>query len=264
MISATLARWLHPCRTNLHKATVFAILLTFGAQPLCAWAQYAPGASIDLGIGYGQMALGQAAISGTRTIGIASGRAFHDSEERAPEPTVPVTGSLIFRSTQSITQLVNRRVAAWQSEDHPEMLAEIEEEIASGALQRYFGDLLHQYRFDSANLADVSAAYYISLWRIIHGRDLTPRQVLGVRDQMRAFMAEDADLMQLPDAQKQEISETFALHSALVLQGYEQLLEAGDTWTLALFREGLQTNLAPQGPDILALDVSEEGFVARR
>lgn len=264
MISATFARCLGSGRQSLHKVTVLAFLLASAVQPICAWAQYAPDASMDLGIGYGQMALGQAAINGTRAIGVTSGRAFQNNEEGAPEPTVPVTGSLTFKSTPAVTQMVNRRVAAWLSEDHPEMLAETEEDVRSGRLQGYFADILSQYQYDSANLADVSAAYYISLWRIIHGRDLTPRQVLGVRDQMRAFMAEDADVMQLSDAEKQEISETFTLHSALVLQGYEQLLQDGDTRTLALFRQGLQTNLAPQGPDILALDVSEDGFVAGR
>lgn len=258
------ARCLRSGRQSLRKVTVLAFLLAFGVQPICAWGQYAPDASMDIGIGYGQMALGQAAINGTRAIGITSERAFRNNEEDAPEPTVPVPGSLTFKSTPAVTQVVNRRVAAWLSEEHPEMLAETEEDVGSGRLQGYFADILYEYQYDSANLADVSAAFYISLWRIIHGRDLTPRQVLGVRDQMRAFMAEDADVMQLPDAEKQEISETFTLHAALVLQSYEQLLQEGDTRTLVLFRQGLQTNLAPQGPDILALDVSEDGFVAGR
>ena len=246
------------------NSTYIAVLLAFGFQQNCAWAQYSPDASMDLGISFGQMALGQAAISGTRRIGIQTEKAFQDDEKSTPEATVRLTGSLTFKSLPSVTKVVNDRFAAWQSEDHPEMLAEIEAEIASGALQHHFGKILNKYQLESDNLADVSAAYYISLWRIIHGRDLTPRQVFGVRDQMRSFMAEDSELMQLPDADKQEISETFILHSAVALQGYDQLLEANDTRTLALFREWLQTNLGPQGLDILALEVSDNGFVSVR
>lgn len=263
-ISAARCRWVHSVGKTYRKSAVIAVLFGFTVQPNCAWAQYSPDASMDLGIGFGQMALGQAAISGTRRIGIESARAFQDDTKDTTEPTVSVTGSLSFKSTPSVTQVVNHRFAAWQSEDHPEMLAEIEGEIASGALQAYFGDVLNQYRLESNNLADVTAAYYISLWRIIHGRDPTSRQVLGVRDQLRTFMAEDAELMRLPDAEKQEISETFILHSAVALQGYEQLLETKDTQTLALFREWVQANLAPQGPEILALEISDHGFVTGR
>ncbi|MDO5759123.1 MAG: hypothetical protein Q4P24_16995 [Rhodobacterales bacterium] len=241
--------------------TAVGSFLLFNFQPIDVAAQYAPDTSLDLGIGYGQMALGQAAISGTRAIGVTSGRAFQNTNKDLPVPSEPVRRSLTFESTSAVTEMVNRRVAAWQSKDHPDMHAEILEDIQSERLQRYFADILHQYHYDSANLADVSAAYYISLWRIIHGRDLTPRQILRIRDQMRAFMAGDAEVMHLSNSEKQEISETFALHSALVLQGYEYLLQAGDMQTLALFRQGLQENLAPQGPDIFALDVSDEGFV---
>ena len=247
-----------------HNSTYIAVLLAFGFQPNCAWAQYSPDASMDLGISFGQMALGQAAISGTRRIGIQSERAFHNEEKSTPDDTVSVTGSLTFKSLPSVTKVVNDRFAAWQSKNNPEMLAEIEAEIASGTLQHYFGEILNKYQIESDNLADVSAAYYITLWKIIHGRDLTLRQVSGVRDQMRSFMAEDAELMQLPDADKQEISETFILHSAVALQGYDQLVEANDTQTLALYRDWLQTNLAPQGPDMIALEISDEGFVSAR
>ncbi|MDO5758268.1 MAG: hypothetical protein Q4P24_12310 [Rhodobacterales bacterium] len=231
-------------------------------KPICASAQYAPDASVDLGIGFGQMALGQSAISGTRAIGVTGERAFHTTEE---DPTSePVTGSLNFTSTPAVTEMVNRRIALWQSEDHPAMRTDIEEDIQSGRLQRYFADILHQYHYDSSNLADISTAFCISLWKIIHGRDMTPRQILSVRDQMRAFMVEDAELMQLSDSEKQGIGETFMLHSALALQGYEHRLQVRDTKALALFRKGLQINLAPQGPDISTLEVSNEGFLMRQ
>jgi hypothetical protein len=227
-------------------------------------AQWSPDASMDLGIGYGQMALSQSALDGTRAIGSTSGKAFRERERHEAKAAEPARGTLVFKSTPAVTRMVNRRFIEWQSERHPQLRAELAKGIESGGLQQYFRDILARYGYSRDNLADVSAAYYISLWKIMHGRDVTPQQIAGVRRQVRNFMAQDPRLMQLPDAQKQEICETFALHTALALQGYEQLVRDGDTSTLINFRRGLQAKLAPQGPDLASLSVTGEGFVSAR
>jgi hypothetical protein len=243
----------------------FAALLVAALPAAPARAQWSPDATMDLGVGFGQMALSQSALSGTRTIGSTSGKAFRagddDADEAPKAKAEPPRGSLSFRSVAGITRVVNQRFVDWQSERHPELRAQLAEGIESGDLQRYFRDILSRYGYARDNLADVSAAYYLSLWRIMHGRDPTPRQVAGVRRQLRGFMAREPRLMQLPDAQKQEICETFALHTALALQGYDQLVESHDARTLASFRQGLQAKLAPQGPDLAQMQLSDEGFV---
>lgn len=227
-----------------------------------AVAQWSPDASMDLGIGYGQMALSQAALDGTRAIGSTTGKAFRARGRDEAKAKQPARGTLVFKSTPAVTRMVNRRFIDWQSQKHPQLRAELAKGIESGDLQRYFRNILAGYGYARDNLADCSAAYYISLWKIMHGRDLTPQQIAGVRRQVRTFMAQNSRLMQLPDAQKQEICETFALHTALALQGYEQLVRDRDTSTLANFRRGLQAKLAPQGPDLASMSVTDEGFVS--
>lgn len=242
-----------------------ALLAAPAAGP--ARAQWSPDATMDLGVGFGQMALSQSALSGTRAIGSTSGKAFRAGRDDAGEAPkakaeAPPRGSLSFRSAAGVTRVVNQRFIDWQSERHPELRAQLAEGIESGDLQRYFQDILSRYGYARDNLADVSAAYYISLWRIVHGREPTPRQVAGVRRQLRGFMSREPRLMQLADAQKQEICETFALHTALALQGYDQLVDSHDARTLASFRRGLQAKLAPQGPDLARMQLSDEGFVS--
>lgn len=232
--------------------------------PAAATAQYSPDATLDLGIGYGQMALGQAALSGTRSIGRTSEKASRAARrpQAKPKPPAPVRGSLTFRSTPAVTRTVNQRFIEWQASKHPTLRAQLAQGINSGELQSYFAGILRRYGYDADNLADVSSGYYLSLWKIVHGREPTARQIAGVRRQTRQAMTHDSALMQLSDAAKQEICETFALHTALALQGYEQLVRRGDTRTLANFRNGLQATLAPQGPNLAALMLSDDGFIA--
>jgi hypothetical protein len=249
-------------KPNIRLPLVWRVLVSVSLLSLPARAQYSPDATLDLGINYGQLALGQAALSGARAIGESSDRASRAARRpQVQPPQPPMKGSIAFRSTPTVTEIVNQRFITWQSRNHPALRAQIVEEIQSGALQAYFAGILHRYGYAANNLADVSSAYYISLWRIIHGRDPTTRQVVAVQRQTRESMTQDRSLMALSDAAKQEICETFALHAALALQGYEQLARNGDTKTLANFRRGLQATLAPQGPDLAAMAISEHGFV---
>jgi len=249
-------------RIAVVAATLLSGLLA-GLVPSPLHAQWSADATMDLGMGFGQMALSQSAISGTRAIGDASGKASRAGKERTPHP--PATRSvnaLTFRATASVTRVVNKRFIDWQAKNHPELRAELARGIKSGELQSYFRDILEGYGYQANNIADVSSAYYISLWRIVHGADPTPRQIAGVRRQMRSFMVDDIRLTALPDEQKQEICETFALHTALALQGYKQLVESGDTGLLGNFRRGLQSALAPQGPELAEMEISDAGFVS--
>lgn len=239
---------------------VFCLLAGLVPSPL--HAQWSGDGTMDLGMGFGQMALSQSAISGTRAIGEASGRAFRAGKKRTSQPPKATrqANSLTFRAKASVTRVVNKRFIDWQSKNHPELRPELARGIKSGELQGYFRHILDGYGYQANNIADVSSAYYISLWRIVHGTDPTPRQIAGVRRQTRSFMAEDRRLTGLPDEQKQEICETFALHTALALQGYKQLVESGDADLLRNFRRGLQATLAPQGPDLMEMEISDAGF----
>ena len=85
-VSAIHSRCSRSKRKDLPRSCVIAVLFAFSVQPNCAWAQYSPDASVDLGIGFGQMALGQSAISGTRRIGIESERAFQEDKKGRQSP----------------------------------------------------------------------------------------------------------------------------------------------------------------------------------
>lgn len=248
-------------RMHRHRGVLIVPLLL--AAP--AYAQWSPGATMDLGVGYGNMALSQSSLQGTRSIGLAGKRAFVEKPagtSRTPAPA-PRAADLRYVPTSKVTDLVNRRFIDWQAAKRPQLRTRLAEGINSGELQRYFRGLVTRHGFSSTDLADVSTVYYISLWQVLHGREVSVAQAASVRRQMRDAMARDSRLTSLSDAQQQEIAETFALHTALALQGYEQLVRSGNAALLRDFRSGLQRKLVPQGPDLASLTITDQGFSRR-
>lgn len=254
-------------QTRFHRPLFIVLII---AMSFPSWAQWSPDATVDLGMGYGQMTLSQSSLQGTRSIGAAGKRAFVDTTTpAASKSAIPKNApaarpaALRYVPASKVTALVNQRFIAWQSSKHPELREQLAKGISSGELQDYFRRLVAARGFSSTDLADVSAVYYISLWQVLHGREVSARQAAGVRRQIRDAMAREPRLTSLPDARQQEIAETFALHTALALRGYEQLVRDRNTALLRDFRSGLQRKLVPQGPDLMALAISDQGFVAK-
>lgn len=249
---------------GMHRARLILLVAFLSASP--ARAQWSPDATMDLGVGYGQMTLSQSSLQGTRSIGMAGQRAFAKGTGHAPAAApAPASRAADLRYVPSakVTRIVNQRFIDWQSAKHPQLRAQLAKGINSGELQGYFRNLVTRRGFSPTDLADVSTVYYISLWQVLHGREVTARQAAGVRRQMREAMARDPRLTSLPDAQQQEIAETFGLHTALALQGYQQIVRSGNAALLRDFRSGLQNKLVPQGPDLMSLDITDQGFTQR-
>lgn len=236
-----------------------------------AAAQWSPGASVDMGVNYGQMALGQSAMSGTRALGKTGKRAFTDDTPAATRTTTPAAATTngaafdpTFKPKAAVSDRVNQRFARYLAGDDPQQVARAMDELESGSYRKQFRQLLAENRLDENNLADVTAVYYAALWEVVHGGDLTVPQVAAIRNQLRQAMRGEPSLAGLADADKQEIAETLMLHTAAAVDGYRALGERGDRRLLAQFRQGVQRNLLPEGPDLRQLDVAAGGFVARR
>ncbi len=244
----------------------FLVVFIIAGASSHAQAQWSPDATMDLGAGYGQIALGQSTLNGTRAIGATSKTAFSKTTaDDASTDEPPSSEIFAFDRSEAITTLVNRHYAEWRSSKHPELHDQILAEFESGQYQDYFNDILDKHDFDRDNLVDVTAIFYMSLWKIVHGQELTDQQIAGVRRQILASMARDARLTGLSDVEKQEIAETFALHTALALKGYDMLVRNGDTARLASFRADLQRTMVPAGgPDLKYLAVNDQGFVSKR
>lgn len=219
---------------------------------------------MDLGAGYGQMALSQSTLSGTRAIGSTGKEAFSKpaaDDKPADEP--PSSETFAFDRSDAVTKLVNQHFAESKSRNHPELREQIREEVESGQYQDYFDDLLDEHDFDRDDLADVIAAFYMSLWKIMHGQELTDRQIAGVRRQLLALMAKDARLTGLSDVEKQEMAEQLAYSTMIAGAAYQQLKRSGDTAQLAALREGVRRNVLASGVDLRRTELTNGGLVVR-
>lgn len=242
-------------RTTL--TALFALL----AAPLVAGAQWSPSATLDLGMGYGRMALSQAALDNARKLSQDSDEAFRSPAAKAG-PQARFDPS--FTPVEAVSHTVAQRFARYYGGDDPADREVMLAKVRSGEYHEHFRSLMSEHGLGSINdLVEVSTARYVVLWEIIHGRKVTSAQARAVRDQLRAQFARDRWISGLDDAGKQELAETFVLHVAAAEQANAELLRRNDPGQLARYRAGVQEQLLPGGPRLDRLAISDEGFVRR-
>lgn len=95
-------------------------------------------------------------------------------------------------------------------------------QVSKRANQRFANDLV-----------DVTATHYSALWELLHGRKLTPNQVTSIRNQLRQTLRDEPELATMNGADRQEIAETFMLHSVVLVDAYRAVQSSGDRKLLA-------------------------------
>ena len=245
----------------MRRLALAAPLLLAIAVPLVAAAQWSPSATLDLGMGYGRMALSQAALSNARKLSEDSEKAF-GSKATQPDPVAQFDPT--FEPQPQVSETVNHRFALYYGGDDPADQQVMARKVASGDYHDHFRALMDRHGLGSINdLVEVSAARYVVLWEIIHGKKVSPVQARAVREQLRSQFARDRWISRMDDAGKQELAETFVLHVAAAELAHAELLKRNDPAQLAAYRAGVQEYLVPGGPRLDQLAITDEGFVRR-
>lgn len=234
------------------------LLVALLAVPTAATAQWSPGASVDLGVGFGQMALSRAAMNNARKLGSNGEKAFNKGG-KAAEPQAVVFDPA-FKRSDDVRRLVNHRFIEFYADGDPTSREVMAKKVDSGDYQREFATLLREHGLSDGDLVDVATARYVALWEIVHGSDITRDQAAAIRGQLEAQVSGDRTLARMDDAGKQEIADTYILHVAAARMAYRELVSRKDPATLARWRAGVQKNLLPDGPDLGRLAVTADGF----
>lgn len=239
--------------------TALALLICL---PSAIHAQWSPSATLDLGMGYGRMALSQAALNGARQLSKGSGAAF---DRPAGPKRVDPAFTPIFKTDPAVTRTVNDRFILFYAGEDPKNRQVMAREVASGTYQKHFRDLMQRLGLSPQldDLLEVSAARYLVLWEIVHGRAVSAEEARAVRDQLQAQFSEDFWMQRMKDAEKQELAETFVLHVANADIAHTELVRRNDSRLLAGYRAGVQKHLLPDGPRLDRLTISDAGFVRR-
>lgn len=242
------------------RSVLFCATLSLAfALPTAAGAQWSPSASVNLGMGYGQMALSQAALNSARRMSKDSDAAFdRPARKEREEPKFSST----FKTDPTVTDTVNQRFVLFIGGDDPKNQAIMAREVATGNYHKHFRDLMRSHGLEPQlnDLVEVSTARYVVLWEIIHGQKATPEQARAVREQLRAQFTDDFWMKRMDDAEKQELAETFVLHVAAADIAHDELLRRDDKPLLSNYRTGVQEQLLPDGPRLDRLTITNAGF----
>ena len=253
------------------RTTVSCILIGLASASLLAsapsHAQWSPSATVDMGMNYGQMALSQSAMGGTRALSKSSSKAIRETAapvSRAPQvKKAPFNPR--FKSDPQVSRLVDQRFANYLASDEPDVdaaIAVVLRDLATGRYRAEFRKMLTANGLAANDLVDVTATHYAALWELLHGKTLTTSQVISIRDQLRQTLRDEPTLGTMDDADRQEIAETFMLHTVVVMDGYRTIQSSGDSALLARYRAGVQRNMLPDGPDLKSLGVGSGGFTS--
>ncbi len=276
-------------RNNLCAA--FAIVI--GASAYEAHAQYSPDATMDLGMGMGQIALSQSTLSGTRAIGSASQNVFVNATRAAPPRGMPTrvdparaavrgavgnalvqpapatdigsAAALDFHRNPVISTRVQQEMLDVGAQGNPQVRAELAPAFTSGKVLQEFDRLLGKYGHSPQNLADVAAAYLVVAWEVVNDRDSgdSPAGQLAVRRQLaRAFLA-DPTVRAMSDDQKQEIAERLSYTTMIAGAAYQSFKRNGDRGQLTSLQNGVYRNVLTTGVDLRRMDLTDGGLVVR-
>ncbi len=246
----------------MRRISFGAALALIICPPSSINAQWSPSATLDLGMGYGRMALSQAALNGARQLSKGSDAAFdRPARPKRVDPAFAPT----FETDPAITKTVNDRFILFYAGEDPKNRDVMAREVASGTYQKHFRDLMQRLglspRLD--DLLEVSAARYLVLWEIVHGRTVSAEEARAVRDQLQAQFSQDFWMRRMKHAEKQELVETFVLHVANADIAHKELLRRNEIQLLAAYRAGVQKHLLPDGPRLDRMTISDAGFVRR-
>nr|WP_198373342.1 DUF6683 family protein [Roseomonas rosulenta] len=180
----------------------------------------------------------------------------------AAAPARSATG---FTINPAVTARVRQQVLAAMLPSSPNPQG-LRQAVESGAPWQEFDRLLAQHGYDSRDLSDVVAAFYLIAWEVSTGGDATaqPAGIAAVRGQARQMLAGMPNVARMNDEERQATAETLAFHAMAMMARHHDLQVSGAGPALAAYRtEVAQAVAQQQGIDVRRFALTSSGFQAR-
>lgn len=225
-----------------------------------AVAQWNASATMNLGMGYGQIALSQSILSGTRALSNVP----LSSAPRGTMPNRPASAkadpALTYTPDPSLSE--RNRTAMIESVSHanPALRAQAEQVFVGDAVLKNFDRFMSNLGYSSRNVADDMAMLLLVSWEIATDTTATTTQIDGADRQINSVFAHSPQLLALSNAQRQEMGEQIAYQIVLGSAAKREYVRSGDKVQLAHLRELAASVMREQGLDLRNLQLTEQGF----
>jgi hypothetical protein len=170
-----------------------------------------------------------------------------------------------FATDPAVSARVRQQVLATALPTSPDP-QRLRQTVADGTPWLEFDRLLAQHGYDSRDLSDVVAAFYLIAWEVSTGGDATiqPAGIAAVRGQARQMLASMPSVANMTDAQRQETAETLAFHAIAMVGRHHDLQAAGAGPALAAYRNEVADAVSQhQGIDLRRFALTPAGFQTR-
>lgn len=232
------------------------LILAAGAQ-----AQYDAGATVGLGQGV----LLNNSVIGSNVMGdviLQQGRQAPGGARYQRAASAADLAALQFQPSSQVSQAVLDRIAKQFGGRQPDTYRQAL--VRDGVLDK-FDALLRQYGYNSHNVADAFTAYLVLSWEVVNNQGDAAQNRQGidaVRRNMQRALAGNPRFAAMPDAQKQEMAETFGYLAMIATSTRHQLERKGDQMGLARLQDGVNNTAQKMGVNLRTVTMTPQGFVA--
>jgi hypothetical protein len=242
---------------------VSTALLWILAACLCsdaALAQWSGRATASMGRSYGNLALSQSILSGTRRLG--------DAAPSRPAASLPalttsaqIDAAVSYTADPQRTERTRAKMIEAMSGGDDAQRAELEKAFADNAVLREFERVMSENGYSSRNVADDMAVLLQASWETISGSTASKAQIKGIRRQVLGIFLGTPALRAMTDAERQDWAERIAYQVVLSTIARQEALRSGDPARLKQVRQSVAAMLVAQvGIDMLQLRLTEQGF----
>lgn len=241
------------------KRSLLAIVLLLLAS--AAQAQYDAGATVGMGQG---MLLNNAVI-GSNVMGdviLKQGRASDQASRHvAGHASSADLAALQFQPSSDVSKAVLDHIARQFGGRQPDAYRQAL--VRDGMLAK-FDTLLQQYGYDSHNVADAFTAYMVLSWEVVNNGSAMQNRagIDAVRRNMQQALARNPRFVAMPDAQKQEMAETFGYLAMIAAATRHEFQRKGDQMSLARLQDGVNNTAQKMGVNLRSIKLTSQGFVA--
>jgi hypothetical protein len=250
-------------RSFIHPAGRGAALI--GSALACLYstaavAQWNPHFTASMGRGYGNIALSQSILSGTRRLG-AGATARPNAPRAASLTPAQIDAALTYTADPAQSDRIRVAMIDIMGAQNPATREQMTKAFADDVMLKEFDRVMSANGLSSRNVADDMAALLVHCWEIFTGRTANKQQIAGAQQQSRGIFLGTPALRNMTNAERQEMAERIAYQFVISDMASQLALRSGDQAQQAQVRQSAADVMRQRVDiDISQLRLTGRGF----